>query len=181
MKEFTGIIGQLFYNQRILEVICNSAKILIGNAVFKDINKFYHYRINGRNFEPKKCDYCGRDIGKEKIILFGCNHYYHVQCCAEEKNLYVCFICKKREIEESITYIENNMKLPIDKEIEYNEIQNENDIKNKKIEEEGNRKYNIEILKKMKKHHLILENAVNDMEIIDSGVKSKLKFIQIGN
>ena len=51
----------------------------------------------------------------------------------------------------------------------------------KKIEEEGNRKYNIEILKKMKKHHLILENAVNDMEIIDSGVKSKLKFIQIGN
>jgi hypothetical protein len=35
MKEFTGIIGQLFYNQRILEVICNSAKILIGNAVFK--------------------------------------------------------------------------------------------------------------------------------------------------
>lgn len=99
----------------------------------------------------------------------------------KKKNLYVCFICKKREIEESITYIENNMKLPIDKEIEYNEIQNENDIKNKKIEEEGNRKYNIEILKKMKKHHLILENAVNDMEIIDSGVKSKLKFIQIGN
>ena len=182
MKEFSGIITQLFNSQRILEVICNSAKILIEHDVFKNIEKYYYiYHIKGRSFEPNKCNYCGRMIKNEKIVLFGCNHYYHVQCCAEEKNLYVCFICKKREIEESITYIENNMKLPIDKEIEYNEIQNENDIKNKKIEEEGNRKYNIEILKKMKKHHLILENAVNDMEIIDSGVKSKLKFIQIGN
>ena len=117
MKEFTGIIGQLFYNQRILEVICNSAKILIGTAVFKDINKFYHYRINGRNFEPKKCDYCGRDIGKEKIILFGCNHYYHIRCCTEERKNHVCYICKTNEIEESITYVENNMLIAEDKEI----------------------------------------------------------------
>ena len=60
MKEFTWIIRQLFNNQRILEIICNSAKILIGTAVFKDINKLYHYLINGRNFESKKCNYCGR-------------------------------------------------------------------------------------------------------------------------
>ena len=40
MKEFTGIIRQLFNNQRILEIICNSAKILIGNAVFKDIKNY---------------------------------------------------------------------------------------------------------------------------------------------
>ncbi len=182
MKEFAGIITQLFNSQRVLEVICNSAKILIKNDVFKNMDKYYYeYHINGRNFEPKKCYYCGRIIKDEKIVLFGCNHYYHIQCCAQEKNSYVCFICKNKEIEESITYIENNMKLPIDKEIEYNETQqNENDIKNKKIEENANRKYNIEILKKMKKHHLILENSINDM-IIDSGIKSKLKSIQIGN
>ena len=40
MKEFTGIIRQLFNNQRILEIICNSAKILIGTAVFKDIKNY---------------------------------------------------------------------------------------------------------------------------------------------
>ena len=184
MKEFTGIITQLFNSQRVLEVICNSAKILIKHDVFNKMDKYYYlYHIKGRNFEPKKCNYCGRIIKNEKIVLFGCNHYYHVQCCAQEKNSYVCYICKNKEIEESITYIENNMKLPINQEIEYNEThQNENDIKNKKIEEENaNRKYNIEILKKMKKHHLILENAINDMEIIDSGIKSKLKSIQIGN
>jgi hypothetical protein len=33
----------------------------------------------------------------------------------------------------------------------------------------------------MKKHHLVLENLVNDMEIIESGIKNKLRGIQIGN
>jgi hypothetical protein len=184
MKEFTGIIGQLFNNQRILEVICNSAKILIGNAVFKDIKKFYHYRINGRNFEPKKCDYCGRDIGKEKIILFGCNHYYHVRCCAEERKNHVCYICKTNEIEESLTYVENNMLLAEDKEIEFNEEKEESEVDIQYIKQKTNemrRILKLETLKRMKKHHLVLENLVNDMEIIESGIKNKLRGIQIGN
>ena len=35
MKEFTGIIRQLFNNQRILEIICNSAKILMEQLFLK--------------------------------------------------------------------------------------------------------------------------------------------------
>ena len=184
MKEFTGIIRQLFNNQRILEIICNSAKILIGTAVFKDINKLYHYLINGRNFESKKCNYCGRDIGKEKIILFGCNHYYHIRCCTEERKNHVCYICKTNEIEESITYVENNMLLAEDKEIQYNEEKEDSDVDLKYVKQKTNEMriiLKLETLKRMKKHHLVLENLINDMEIIESGIKNKLRIIQIGN
>ena len=39
----------------------------------------------------------------------------------------------------------------------------------------------LETLKRMKKHHLVLENLINDMKIIESGIKNKLRIIQIGN
>jgi hypothetical protein len=76
------------------------------------------------------------------------------------------------------------MLLAEDKEIEFNEEKEESEVDIQYIKQKTNemrRILKLKTLKRMKKHHLVLENLVNDMEIIESGIKNKLRGIQIGN
>ena len=76
------------------------------------------------------------------------------------------------------------MLLAEDKEIQYNEEKEDSDVDLKYVKQKTNEMriiLKLETLKRMKKHHLVLENLINDMEIIESGIKNKLRIIQIGN
>ena len=76
------------------------------------------------------------------------------------------------------------MLLAEDKEIEFNEEKEESEVDIQYIKQKTNemrRILKLETLKRMKKHHLVLENLINDMKIIESGIKNKLRIIQIGN
>ena len=76
------------------------------------------------------------------------------------------------------------MLLAEDKEIQYNEEKEDSDVDLKYVKQKTNEMriiLKLETLKRMKKHHLVLENLINDMKIIESGIKNKLRIIQIGN
>lgn len=96
------------------------------------------------NLRMPTCLYCLKSLDdnqEEKgvpVILFKCGHIYHAECCATENYVFVCYFCRKAEIEMSVGNIENQLEPAPKPEEKVNE---EEDIPKEKEPEKPKNNY----------------------------------------
>ena len=135
-KEFKPILIKMLngftHSRKILELCCNIFTI----NIIKDEKEFYKISKNGNLFQMNKCDYCNNNIKVDDIIIFfKCGHKIHFMCSIKEDDLFICSVCRKKEIENAITSNhdkEKKISKPSEKEIEdYFTPNNNNEILNR--------------------------------------------------
>lgn len=88
-----------------LKNILFSAKNLLANSILYNVIELKKLNSEGCRYNLYKCDGCSRIfnyLSEDNICVFGCGHKYHL-LCAEAKAEMICHICKKNEIENSVT------------------------------------------------------------------------------
>jgi len=88
-----------------LKNILNSAKNLLSNSVLYQVIELKKLSLDGARFNLYKCDGCNKIFehsGEEIVYVFLCGHKYHFECASYHNQL-VCVLCKKNQMENSVT------------------------------------------------------------------------------
>ena len=121
-----------------INILSISKDILLKNTLEK-INKFFVLKKKGFCFDKKNCDVCNKILNNE-IVFFMCGHLIHLLCCCieNEKNDFACTVCLKNEVENSIAFniedIKVNYSIVSDNNIETKKKNNNNENKEKIME-----------------------------------------------
>ena len=121
-----------------INILSISKDILLKNTLEK-INKFFVLKKKGFCFDKKNCDVCNKILNNE-IVFFMCGHLIHLLCCfmENEKNDFACTVCLKNEVENSIAFniedIKVNYSIVSDYNIETKKKNNNNENKEKIME-----------------------------------------------
>ena len=121
-----------------INILSISKDILLKNTLEK-INKFFVLKKKGFCFDKKNCDVCNKILNNE-IVFFMCGHLIHLLCCfmENEKNDFACTVCLKNEVENSIAFniedIKVNYSIVSDNNIETKKKNNNNENKEKIME-----------------------------------------------
>jgi hypothetical protein len=151
-KEYSKTFQNMFYSNRRSEEIYKTVINLFCNYIRERKETLIIISKRGGYFESKKCCECNEPLYDSKEInniYFKCGHIYHSFCCYIERGHFSCYICRMKELKESI-YIDvpNLIFRKKEKEIK-SEINEE-----KKISKEKERKKRVakkNMLKKLKK------------------------------
>ena len=121
-----------------INILSISKDILLKNTLEK-INKFFVLKKKGFCFDKKNCDVCNKILNNE-IVFFMCGHLIHLLCCfmENEKENFACTVCLKNEVENSIAFniedIKVNYSIVSDNNIETKKKINNNENKEKIME-----------------------------------------------
>ena len=83
------------------------------------INVYDYVKVNrtGNKFSTKYCNYCKRKLINDEyndvFYVFRCGHQMHEKCAKKlvgNDNEPLCIVCKKNEIENSLSNIENSFE-----------------------------------------------------------------------
>ena len=140
-KEFRPLFIKIFETYDIQNSILIYAVKLLKNLCFENIKEYKEINNVGNNFELNKCSVCKENFEKinkykiRKILIFKCGHKMHFNCSLTEKEgfkeVLICPICKKYEIELDVFHLMNR------DELELMETKNEEIIKDQKLNKDG--------------------------------------------
>ena len=120
-KEFKSILESMLRSNTSFDRVLNSVSAILKDSIDNSESERKKKILKGNNYEYKKCDVCKKNYNKdEKILLFGCGHQSHEECCykrklkdnsknknkiiisdeEEEKCVNECEICRKNKIEK---------------------------------------------------------------------------------
>ena len=103
-KEFKPILMQMLEGYTNFSKIFELVRNLISIRVNGELKLFYHLTAEGTFYQVKYCDECENKFEENNIvILFKCGHKLHLMCCIMDNNIFSCPICRKKDIESSIT------------------------------------------------------------------------------
>ena len=105
MREFYIFLDKSFYAFRRTETILQSGRNLMSTSVLIQYDNMAEINTEGKQIYiiQAKCDFCKQNLknaNSYSFKLFECGHKYHLNCCAEEKDEKVCYICTKKEIKD---------------------------------------------------------------------------------
>ena len=130
--------------------------LLVKKMLLKSVHqlfyKFKDVKLKGYCIKLKKCSYCKKQFANEEkciTISFKCGHSYHKKCCGKENSEYVCFICRKEEIEMSAMRINNKITVSEEVKVTENKISVSDEEKIKKTENEIKEERKKEMKKKL--------------------------------
>ena len=154
-KEFKDLLMKMLASYSNLTEILESAKQLLTNSVLINENEYIRLRNSGNGFLVKQCGECKEDLIKtwrtENVLVFYCGHILHEHCAYRDEKLddFVCKVCRKNEIEDSITSMSDKDKKKKEKDTEEEEEKESEEMisMNVKAEKSEDRK---EMLKRMK-------------------------------
>lgn len=147
-KEFKKLLMRMLHSLSQMEIILTFVKKMLLKSVHQLFYKFKDVKLKGYCIKLEKCNYCKKKFENEQkciTISFECGHSYHKKCCGKENNEYVCFICRKEEIEMSAMRIKN--KITVSQEVKATE----NKISVTQSDEEKIKKTENEIKEERKK------------------------------
>ena len=105
----------------------------------KQFNEYRELRCQGKMFgKVKKCAFCQAVIKNVKddltLEMFRCGHCYHHECAfSNSREEFVCYECKKDEVEKSIIKSRDELKLLTQKNL----VNKQKEEKNEAAEEKG--------------------------------------------
>ena len=106
-EEYSKMFIRMFFSSRRIEVIYKNAHKILFDSLAEDNNIFLDEMKRGVFSNLNECYNCKNPICENYDIsnlkYFKCGHFYHNLCCAIEGGQYVCYICRKKE-EENSTY-----------------------------------------------------------------------------
>ena len=146
-KEYSKMFQRMFVSNRRSEEIFKYIFNLRIKIIMNSQNELSNELKKGLYAEIKICNYCGKEISENENVkdleFFKCGHLYHISCCPKEKRDYACYICRMRDLEESVYSEVTNLNFKKNEKLLKNEIIEDNkykieekkkDIKNKKLE-----------------------------------------------
>ena len=103
MREFYIFLDKSFYTFRRTETILQSGKNLMATSILIQYDNLEKINTEGKHIymAETNCDFCKKnikDLNTYTFKLFECGHKYHLNCCAEENEEKVCYVCTKLEI-----------------------------------------------------------------------------------
>ena len=108
-KEYSKMFIRMFLSSRRIEGIYKNVHKILFDSLAEDSNIYLDEMKRGVFSNLSECYYCKNPICENYDIsnlkYFKCGHFYHNLCCAIEGGQYVCYICRKKE-EENSTYTE---------------------------------------------------------------------------
>ena len=156
--EFYTFLDRSFYSFRRSEQIFNCAKNLMETSILIQYDEQSQLKTVGHHLllEGEKCNFCKfklKSNTNNSHIEFNCGHKYHVNCCWEENNTKVCYVCRMIEIkgdEEKIKMLKEAQAPP---ELSYLEKENleKQELKKEEKEKRKGLKSRLNTLQKIKK------------------------------
>jgi hypothetical protein len=105
-NEFKKLLLKMLNSYSHLKNILISAKNLLANSVLYNVKELKKLNQKGCKYNLYKCDQCSKlfnHMSDEGIYVFGCGHKCHIRCTTTIDNDIICIICRKNEIENSVT------------------------------------------------------------------------------
>ena len=131
-EEYSKMFIRMFLSSRRIEVIYKNAHKILFDSLAEDNNIFLDEMKRGVFSYLKECYNCKNSVCENYDInnlkYFKCGHFYHNFCCAIEGGQYVCYICRKKE-EENSTYTDRFNCVFKKKEIVIKNDKIENNVK----------------------------------------------------
>lgn len=117
-KECMMVTWHLFFSLTQNKYLFQKTLEIMEKQMKKFFNKLVDLSHRGKyfNLEIPTCLYCLKSLDDNQdekgvpTVLFECGHIYHAECCATENYAFVCYFCRKEEIERSIGNIENKLE-----------------------------------------------------------------------
>ena len=151
-KEYSKMFIRMFLSSRRIEGIYQIVHKILFDSLAKDNNIYLDETKRGVFSNLKECYNCKNPVCENYDIsnlkYFKCGHFYHNLCCAIEGGQYVCYICRKKE-EENSTYTEKFNFVFRKKEIVDKSDKTENSIKGEEEQKQDVKKN--KMLGKLKK------------------------------
>ena len=118
-KEFKPILVKMLdgftHSRKILDLASNIFSINIR----KDEKELLKIIKNASIYDMDKCDYCNNEIKDDDVIcFFKCGHKIHFMCSIKKEDFIACNVCRRKEVENSITSFEDNISKPSLEEME---------------------------------------------------------------
>ena len=118
-KEFKPILVKMLdgftHSRKILELASN----LFSINIRKDEKELLKIIKNASIYDMDKCDYCNNEIKDDDVIcFFKCGHKIHFMCSIKKEDFITCNVCRRKEVENSITSFEDNISKPSLEEME---------------------------------------------------------------
>ena len=151
-KEFKKLLMRMLHSLSQMKNILTLVKKMLLKSVHQLFYKFKDVKLKGYCIKLKKCSYCKKQFANEEkciTISFKCGHSYHKKCCGKENSEYVCFICRKEEIEMSAMRINNKITVSEEVKVTENKISVSDEEKIKKTENEIKEERKKEMKKKL--------------------------------
>lgn len=105
-KEFKKLLLKMLSSYSHLKNILISAKSLLANSILYNVIELKKLNHKGNKYSLYKCDQCAKlfnHLSDEAIYVFGCGHKCHIRCAITTDSDVICNICRKNEIENSVT------------------------------------------------------------------------------
>ena len=184
-KEFKSILESMLRSNKSFDRVLNSVLVILKDSIDNREMERKEKTEKGNNYEYIQCDVCKKNYNKdEKILLFGCGHQSHEECCYkrklnedgknknkiilddnEENYVKECELCRKNKIEKKNKWAgekENIKKNQNQNVINDDTSVNENVIKstldNKKDAKSGKKK---DFFKKLSKYDKSYKNVTS--------------------
>ena len=133
-KEFKPILMQMLEGYTNFSKIFELVRNLISFRVSGELKIYYKILAEGNYYNIKKCDHCENQFKENDfLILFKCGHKLHLICCVMDNDNLSCPMCRKKNIESSITTyrdINHRIKKITEKDIKKFLREHENDNNN---------------------------------------------------
>ena len=152
--ELKKMLMEMRFSLNISETMFQKIKNLLTKYVMRQFNDYKELRCQGKMFmKGKKCAFCNALIRtlKEKedltLEMFYCGHCYHHECAySNSREEFVCYECKRDEVEKSIIKSRDELKLITQKHLGSKE-----EKKSAEVKGEDEKKVNPEKEAEMKK------------------------------
>ena len=156
--EFYTFIDKSLFSFRRSEQILKCTENLMTTSILIHYDKKAELRTLGTHIflDDEKCDFCKfklKSNNNDSYISFACGHKYHVNCCWEENNIKVCYICRIIEIgcdNEKAKQLKEAQPAPELSYLEQEKLEKE-EIKKEEKEKKKKIKSKISALQKIKK------------------------------
>jgi hypothetical protein len=105
-KEFKKLLLKMLSSYSHQKNILISAKNLLANSVLYNVIELKKINQKGNKYNLYKCDQCSKlfnHIADEAIYIFRCGHKCHIRCSGNEDGDVICIICRRNEIESSVS------------------------------------------------------------------------------
>ena len=156
--EFYTFIDKSLFSFRRSEYILKCTENLMTTSILIDYDKKAELKTLGTHIflDEEKCDYCKfklKSNNNDSYISFACGHKFHVNCCWEEKNIKVCYICRIIEIGCDNEKAKNLKEAQPAPELSYleQEKKEKEEIKKEEREKKKKIKSKLSALQKLKK------------------------------
>ena len=173
LVEFYSFLAKSFYTFRRTESIYNSVKKLFATLIMILYDNLGLDNSKGDIVAYEtKCNYCLSSFSRtnpNSMIHFRCGHKYHPNCCLEENDEKVCYICRKEELKKEDKDCDDLMKdknepSSINEEEENKEKQEEEERKAKENERKKNNRSKLACLRKLRNKNREINSLLSSNE-----------------